>query len=288
MRVFVIGGSGLVGSNVVRQAKSRGDEVHSTYHSSETETEDTWLDKTDADKTRSIITEFDPDVIVDTAAFPVVDDCETKRDQAWDVNAAGTRNVATAANDVDAHLLYLSTDYVFPGDPAETPYTETDRVQPINYYAETKYAGERAARIADDATILRPSVIYGSANPNFVTWALGELEEENELTIVNDQVSAPTYAPDLAEACLTLADQSHTGLYHSTGPKSMSRYEFTVTLAEVCGYDPELVKPITTEEFGQEAPRPTDSTLDSSKLYDAIGQKFREPASAFEDLYENY
>ncbi|SDY57018.1 dTDP-4-dehydrorhamnose reductase [Halobellus clavatus] len=284
MRVFVIGGSGLVGSNIVEQAESRGDTVRSTHLDTQTETTDIELDKTNAGRTQSVIADFDPDVIVDTAAFHAVDDCETKRDQAWSVNAAGTRNVATAANEAGAHLIYLSTDYVFPGDPEATPYTESDRIQPINYYAETKYAGERAARIADEVTILRPSVIYGTASQNFVTWALGELEDNNELTIVNDQISSPTYAPDLAKACLLLGEEAQTGLYHSTGPESMSRYEFTVVLAEVCGYDTDLVKPITTEEFGQEAPRPTDSTLDSSTLYDAIDYEFRDPASAFEEL----
>lgn len=284
MKLLVVGGSGLVGSNVVELGRDAGMEVHATYRNTETEKTGFRLDKTDVEQTMAVVEEVNPDVVVDTAAFHAVDDCESERDRAWSVNAAGSRNVAAAANSADAHLIHLSTDYVFPGNPEETPYIESDPVRPPNYYAETKYAAEQAAKIADTTTILRPSVIYGLSNANFVTWALEELDKRNELTIVDDQISAPTYAPDLARACLTVAEDELTGLYHATGPCSMSRYEFTTTLADVCDYDSDLITPISTEEFGQKAPRPTDSTLDSTRLYDAIDYQFRAPEKAFETM----
>lgn len=284
MRLLVIGGSGLVGTNIVNIATNRDLDVHATYRSTDKDHTDIRLDKTNAEETASTIESIEPDVIIDTAAFHAVDDCETQRDRAWSVNATGTRNVAVAANEVDAHLIYLSTDYVFSGRPSETPYTEADAVAPLNYYAETKYAAEQASKIADTHTILRPSVIYGTASNNFVTWVLGELQDGNEVGIVDDQTSAPTYAPDLAEACLHVANKNFTGLYHATGPASVSRYEFTRTLAEVYGLDETLIDPITTEELGQTAPRPEDSTLDSSKLYDESGQTFRSPEQAFTDM----
>jgi dTDP-4-dehydrorhamnose reductase len=175
---------------------------------------------------------------------------------------------------------------VFPGNPDETPYVETDPVNPLNYYAETKYAAEQAARIANTATVLRPSVIYGLASDNFATWVLSELDAGNEVGIVDDQVSRPTYAPDLAEACLRIAEEGVTGLYHATGPESLSRYEFTQELARVFDYDPDLVSPITTEELGQEAPRPEDSSLDSTRLYETIETQFSSPRTAFEDMHD--
>ncbi|WP_367176603.1 dTDP-4-dehydrorhamnose reductase, partial [Haloarcula rubripromontorii] len=282
MNILVIGGSGLVGTNVVEAAEEAGDTVHATYNTTECEHAEIRLDKTDQEQTMEVICDLDPDVIVDTAAFHAVDDCETDREHAWRVNATGTKNVAVAANNVDAHLVYVSTDYVFPGEPTTAPYCENDSVSPLNYYAETKYAGERAARIAGDATILRTSVIYGLASENFVTWALNELEASNEIQIVNDQVSTATYAPDLAKACLAVAHGAHTGLYHASGPTAQSRFDFTRQLADVCDYDPDLVTPISTEELGQEAPRPADGSLDSSLLYETIDYQFRDPASAFE------
>lgn len=288
MNLLVIGGSGLVGSNLVEIASNFEGDVHATHCSTETDHTDIELDKTDRERTAEIIDELEPEVVIDTAAFHAVDDCETERQRAWSVNAAGTRNVAAAADSVDAHYIYLSTDYVFCGDPAEAPYTEKDAVSPVNYYAQTKYAGEQAAKIADTATILRPSVIYGVKSGNFVTWALSELDDGNELTIVDDQISTPTYAPDLSKACLAVAKQGLTGLYHAAGPESLSRYEFTVRLAELCDYNPDLISAISTQEFGQEAPRPTDSSLDSTLIYDSIGAEFRSPTQAFEDLYEKY
>ena len=284
MDILVIGGSGLVGTNIVETARMDVDRVSGTYNTTKRENTEIQLDKTDEEETMAAVREVNPDVVIDTAAFQAVDNCETDRERAWRVNATGTKNAAVAANEVAAHFLYLSTDYVFPGEPTEAPYTEKDSVSPINYYAETKYAGECAARIADNTTILRTSVIYGLASGNFVTWALSELEAGNEIRIVDDQVSTTTYAPDLAKACLEVARGGITGLYHAAGPVAQSRFEFTRQLADVCGYDSELVTPITTQEFGQEAPRPTDGSLDSAHLYETIDYQFNEPAAAFEEI----
>jgi dTDP-4-dehydrorhamnose reductase len=286
MEVLVIGGSGLVGSNIVEKAHDLDADVTATYHDNPVDHTTVELDKTDAEVTQQVVTDVSPDLIVDTAAFHDVDACETHRNQAWTVNATGTRNVASAANSVNAHLIYLSTDYVFPGNPDDAPYTETDPVAPLNYYAETKYAAEQAANIADRSTILRPSVIYGLENPNFVTWVLSELRDGEEVGIVDDQTSAPTYAVDLAHACLEVYQNELTGLYHATGPQSVSRYEFTETLAEVYGFDTDLVQPISTEELGQDAPRPEDSTLDSSRLYESIEYTFSSPEDAFAKMRE--
>lgn len=129
--------------------------------------------------------------------------------------------------------------------------------------------------------MLRPSVVYGTASSNFATWVLGELRDGNEVDIVDDQVSRPTYAPDLARACLLIAEDGLTGLYHATGPESLSRYEFTTTLAEAYDLDVDLVSPIDSAELGQSAQRPEDSSLESTRLYETIGYRFREPSAAF-------
>jgi dTDP-4-dehydrorhamnose reductase len=286
MDLLVTGGTRPVGSNLVDMAIDAGDDVTATYHSERGEKASIELDKFDEQETRAVLEDVDPDVVVDTAAFHAVDDCETEREHAWNVNATGTRNIAVGADAVDAHYVYLSTDYVFRGDPAKAPYREEDPVAPINYYAHTKYAGEQATKIADQWTILRPSVIYGLESPNFLTWVIGELSEGNTVDIVDDQISTPTYAQDLARSCLSVVSSGVTGIFHATGPESLSRYEFTVTLAEELDFDPALVSPISTEEFGQEAPRPTDSSLNSSALYERLGQKFRAPREVFHELKE--
>ena len=282
MNVLIIGGSGLIGTNLVRQFESHGHDVTGTYYESDGKLANTRLNKTNRESVETLVSDLDSDIIVDTAAFHEVDDCEINRDRAWAVNAEGTRNVAIAADSVGAHYIYISTDYVFPGVLSEAPYSECDCVAPINYYARTKYAGEQAARIADNWTIFRSGVVYGLTSDNFATWVLNELEAGNEIDIVDDQVSRPTYAPDVARACVTAGEQNITGLYHAAGPKSLSRYEFTLSLAEQFGFDSTLISSTTTEELGQYASRPTDSSLDSSKFYNMIDYQFREPAAAFE------
>lgn len=286
MRVFVIGGSGLVGQNLTARFQAAGHDVKSSFHTSESDGE-IQLDKCDDSATRQSISGFDPHVVIDTAAFHAVDRCETDRDRAWAVNATGTRNAAVAADQVNAHFIYFSTDYVFPGSPSLAPFFEDDPVAPVNYYAQTKYSGEQAARIAERVTVLRPSVIYGLSRDNFITWAMGELEAGNEIEIVDDQVSRPTYAPDIAIACVEIVENELTGLFHSAGPVSLSRYAFTRRFAEVFGYKSELISPISTGELGQIAPRPRDSSLDSSELYEAADVEFRSPTTAFEVMRAN-
>lgn len=283
MDVLVIGATGLVGSNVERIATNSGHEVSGTSFSTSIDRY-VQLDKRDADDVTAIVEEQEPDAVVDTAAFHAADDCEHERETAFDTNAVGTRNVAAAADDVDAHFIYLSTDYVFAGDPVEAPYAEDSPVSPLNYYAQTKYVGEQAAKIPDEWTVLRPSVIYGLASDNFATWALDELEAGEQIEIVDDQISRPTYAPDLADAIVDVLENGLTGLFHATGPTSLSRYEFTVRLAGAYSYDTALVTPISTDELGQEAPRPTDGSLDSSRLYDALGREFDDPTTAASEM----
>jgi dTDP-4-dehydrorhamnose reductase len=285
MYVLVVGGTGLVGTHVVDCATERGHEVSWTYHTAEDPGPDTHhLDKTDAAAVEALLADLDPDAVIDAAAFVDVDACEADRDRAWTINATGTRHVARAATAVNAHYVTLSTDYVFPGNPDTAPYSAEDPVAPPNYYGVTKYAAEGAARIADDWTVLRTSVVYGRGPANFVTWVLSELDARNEVDIVDDQVSTPTYVSDLARAVVDVVEGGVTGLHHAAGPESLSRYEFTQRLAEVHGYDPSLINDIPTTELGQIASRPADGSLDSTPLYDCLGWRFREPREAFASI----
>lgn len=284
MHVLLIGGTGLVGSNIRETAARRGHSVTSTFHTNSSAGGDVQLNKVNQQDVTDLVRNTRPDVVIDTAAFHDVDACETDRERAWQVNAQGTKHVAQAAKSVDAHVLYLSTDYVFAGVPDEAPFQESAPVNPVNYYAQTKYSGEQAAKIAADWTVLRTSVVFGLARPNFATWVLSELDNGDSVGIVDDQISTPTYAPALAEACVTLAEDELTGLYHAAGPEQLSRYEFTVRLAEAYGYDTSLVEPISTAELGQEAPRPANSSLDSSRLHSVLDSDLTRPVLAFDDM----
>jgi len=280
MHVLVVGGSGLLGRALLDHLAERGHEATGTHATdADTPHETVELDKTDEAAVTDLIAERRPDAVVDTAAYHDVDGCETNRERAWTVNAAGTATVARAAADAGAHYQFISTSYVFDGE--DPPYVESDSIAPPNYYAETKYAGERVAKLAPDWSVVRTDVLYGHRRSNFATWALGELRAGNQIGIVDDQISTPTYAPDLARACLGILESGERGLYHGAGPERCSRYEFTVALAEAFDLDTDLVEPITTTELGQEAPRPPDCSLDSSALTEAANVSFRPPREGF-------
>lgn len=284
MDILVIGGSGLVGANVVKQARQAGHSVVGTYNSEQSTTASIKLDKRDEDAMAEVFETVRPDVVVDTAAFDDVDACETQRETAVETNVFGSYNAATAADSIGAQYITFSTDYVFPGFPDEAPYSESSRVSPINFYGRTRLAGEQLARVTPEWTVLRTSVIYGLASPNFATWALSELRAGNDVDIVDNQISTPTYAPELARATLHIATESETGLYHATGSEMLSRYSFTVLLAETYGLDTNLITPVSTSELGQKAPRPKNTALDSTKLYEQVGFEFSNPVSTFEAM----
>jgi len=282
MDTVILGASGLVGSALVRRFGEEGLDVLGTYYTTPTDETNTQIDVTNEQAVSKLIADCDPDIVINAAAFVDVDACELERNRAWAVNVTGTRNAAAAAAKADAHFIYISTDYVFGGGSNEAPYVETDPPCPINYYGATKRAGEQAARIHPKSMILRSSVIYGTSSNNFLTWALAKLRDEKCLDIVDDQISSPTYAPDIAEACLRVWRQGITGLFHAAGPESLSRYEFTKRLAEAHGYDSRVVNPISTAEAGQQAARPYNSTLDSTNLYDRINYEFQDCKSGIE------
>ncbi|WP_254279303.1 dTDP-4-dehydrorhamnose reductase [Haloarcula marina] len=285
MNLLVIGASGLVGQNVYKIAQDAGHSVTGTFRS-DSNFGDVKLDKTNRDRVESLIQDKQPDAIIDTAAFHDVDACEKQRSLAWEINVNGTWNVAQAADSVNAHLIYLSSDYVFRGDPNEAPYSEDAAVSPLNYYGQCKYAAEQAVKVAETSTIIRPSVIYGNGSTNFATWAINQLRSNNEISIVEDQVSTPTYAPDLARICIQMVIDRIAGLYHASGPTQLSRYKFTCLIAKKFNLNTDLVRPVKTENFDQDATRPKNSSLDSTNLYNEIGYQISPPSKGIEMMVE--
>lgn len=209
-----------------------------------------------------------PQVIIHTAAMTDVDLCEREPKEAWEVNVEGTRHLAWAAQSANAHLVFVSTDYVFSGDHG--PYREEDATHPRSVYGQSKLAAEQVVReLCPDVCIARTSTLYGAApgvRSNFVTWLLGQLQEGRPVTVVTDQVSSPTLADNLAEMLLALAAKGASGAYHTVGGQWLSRYEFACVIAECFGLDAGLIRPGASAELGQSAPRPAHSGLITEKV----------------------
>ncbi len=219
------------------------------------------LDTTRKQDVRQVIDEFEPEVIINTAAITNVDQCETERELAWKVNAASVENLAHAAKLVGAKIIQLSTDYVFDGKNG--PYVETDRPNPISYYGRTKLASENILQTSGAPfVIIRTMILYGAGynvKMNFALWLVKNLTEGKPVKGVDDQIGNPTLVDDLAYAILKIIELEREGTYHIAGPDLVSRYDFALTLARLFSMNKKLVTPVKTAAFKQPAPRPLKS-----------------------------
>jgi dTDP-4-dehydrorhamnose reductase len=206
-----------------------------------------------------------PDVIVHSAARTDVDGCEDDPEGAFSTNAMGTRHVAEAAARFGAHLVYISTDYVFDGT-AGRPYREWDEPNPLSVYGASKLAGEREC--PPSATIVRTAWLAGVHGENAVRRVLRRIYEEAPLRVVDDQRGSPTFTADLALAVSTLALERLPGAYHVTNGGSATRCELARAVVSATGHDPARVEAITTAELDPvpAARRPVDSSLDNAAL----------------------
>lgn len=234
------------------------------------------VDITDRTAMKDVVMRFNPDAIVNTAAMTNVDACELERQLAWTLNVTVVEHLVRIARATDAHLVHLSTDYVFDGESG--PYTEQDVPGPINYYGKSKLAGENAITSAGiDHAILRTNVVYGppSGRPDFAQWVIKALDTSRPITVVTDQFSNPTYVDDLAMAIIRVVERKQTGLYHVGGADYLSRYDFARQIASFFRVSTDLIQPITTAELQQAAKRPLKGGLVSLKAQAMLGLRFR-------------
>jgi dTDP-4-dehydrorhamnose reductase len=254
-RVLVTGAGGQIGREVVDACA--GDEVIAADHAT--------LDVGDRDAVLQAIMSTVPDVVVHAGAWTAVDACEGDPDHAFRVNALGTRHVAEGARRVGAWVCYLSTDYVFDGTKAE-PYVEWDTPNPRSVYGRSKLGGE--AELDRGATIVRTSWVCGRHGSNMVKTILRLAGEHEKLTFVDDQRGQPSFADDLAPMIRQLAIERRPGIFHVTNQGAVSWFEFSRTVLEVAGLDPDRVRPIPTTDLDppRPAPRPANSVLDNAAL----------------------
>ncbi len=209
---------------------------------------------------------FRPELVLHGGALTAVDACETDVDLAYAVNAVGTRNVAEAATAVGAHMLYVSTDYVFDGASARA-YREWDAPNPKSVYGASKLAGERDC--PPGSTIVRTSWVCGAHGANMVKTVLRLAAGTDPLRFVDDQHGSPTFTADLAAAIVTLGTDKRPGVFHVTNGGATTWFGFVRAILETVGGDPERVQPISTVELDPlryPAPRPANSVLDNMAL----------------------
>ena len=272
--VLVTGASGLLGSNVVREAE-RVFDVTAVVHEHPIEFDNAEVkqaDLTDVAQTNTLITTTKPDWVIHCAAETALDELESAPQRAKLVNVELTRNVAHACANVDAQMLYVSTDSVFSGD--DGPYSETDRPEPKNVYAQSKLGGEEtAAAQLPDCLIVRTNLFGWSPGKkrSLAEWFYQNLRMGVSVPGFTDVFFSPVYAPELAQIFFRMLQADYRGLYHVPGADCVSKFEFGVRLALTFGFDQELIQPAKAEQIDWEAERPKRTCLDGSKLADELG-----------------
>lgn len=259
MIALVTGAEGQLGREVVRVLQTRPAKTDVVACGR------AQLDIADRDAALGTICSTRPDVVFHVGAFTAVDRCETEPEHAYAVNALGTRHVAEACRRAGAHLVYVSTDYVFDGTK-QGPYHEWDSPNPQSVYGRSKLGGESAC--GPDATIVRTSWVCGFHGANMVKTVLRAAAQPGPLRFVADQVGHPTFADDLAETLVRLGVERRPGCFHVTNQGAVSWYQFVGAILAAAGEDPARVEPISTAELDppRPAPRPANSVLDNAAL----------------------
>jgi len=257
IRVLVTGVKGQLGYDVVKRLNALGIENIGV------DMDD--FDLTNREQTIQYIVNCRPDVVVHCAAYTAVDKAEDDKEKCFAVNVDGTRYIAEACRQIDAKMVYISTDYVFDGKGSE-PQPEDKAVMPVNYYGYTKAQGEAVVReLLEKYFIVRTSWVYGRNGNNFVKTMLKLGQTKDEVNVVNDQVGVPTYTVDLAVLICDMLQTAKYGTYHGVNEGYRSWYEFALEIFRNSGINMK-VNPIPTDEYPTRANRPLNSRLSKDNL----------------------
>jgi dTDP-4-dehydrorhamnose reductase len=264
LRAAVIGSTGQLGQDLMR---AFGEETVGLTHQD--------LDVTDGVGVASAMHSLRPEWVINTAAFHRVDDCEINPALAFAANALGASNVARAAADVGAGVVFFSTDYVFGGEKRDrdNPYDEGDNVQPLNVYGVSKAAGEQLVMQANPRhVVVRSAGLYGTATSRkgwtFPELMINKAKTDGMVRVVSDQALSPTFTADLAQKTKELVEEEASGLFHLTNAGECSWFEFARAVFDLAGVEVEM-EPIETGETQRRARRPSYSALRTTRVPEA-------------------
>ncbi|MEP1034265.1 dTDP-4-dehydrorhamnose reductase [Ekhidna sp.] len=274
-KILITGANGLLGQKLVSLYDKRGD-VHVvatgkgenrnlpgsyTYHQ---------LDITSSDEVFETLLNFNPDVVINTAAMTHVDQCELDPESCQKINVEAVSHLIEACKKIDSFLIHLSTDFIFDG--ANGPYKEDDSPNPLSKYAASKLASEHlliesGIKHAIVRTMLVYGVVHDMSRSNIILWVKKSLEESKHIKVVNDQWRTPTLAEDLAKGCASIADKKAEGIFHVSGKDMLSPYDMAIATADFFGLNKLLIEEVDGSIFTQPAKRParTGFILDKAK-----------------------
>jgi dTDP-4-dehydrorhamnose reductase len=293
IKVVVTGSNGLLGQSLINLLLKEK-EVYKVFGLSRGDNRSgrddfsyVSIDITNEKKLKEILLETEPNVIINTAAMTQVDDCEGDREACDLLNVSVVEWLGEISEKIEAHLIHLSTDFIFDGIKGN--YKETDVPNPLSYYGVSKLKSEEVLINSKISyTILRTILVFGKvydmSRSNIVLWVKSMLEKGKEITIVDDQFRSPTYVEDLALACKIAMDKKAKGIFNVSSNELLSVYEIVQQIADVFHLDKKLIKPISTSSLNQTAPRPAKTGFDLSKtnrVLEFYPESFKESLEKF-------
>tara|TARA_B110000263_G_scaffold197392_1_gene176061 strand:- start:330 stop:1232 length:903 start_codon:yes stop_codon:yes gene_type:complete len=298
MIVLVTGSNGLLGQKILENLRKNDYTIIATSKGKNRVKQDNYytyesLDITQEEEVNRILNLYSPDVVFNTAAMTNVDLCENERAICDKLNVDAVGLLANSCLKIDAHLIHISTDFVFDGK--DGPYSENDIPNPLSYYGKSKYKSEKLLNThLCKSSILRTIVLFGIAENltknNIVLWAKDQLENSNKINIIDDEFRAPTLAEDLAEACVLVAQKKAFGVFHICGKDLMSIYEMVVAIANFYNFDVNLINRISATKLNQKAKRPPKTGFILDKAINKLGynpHSFKECLIIIEEQLNN-
>lgn len=280
-KILITGANGLLGQKAVEQLVEEGKfEVIATGKgpSRLTGSGFSWvsMDITNPDQVNQVIQEIAPEHILHGAAMTNVDECELNQEACILANVKATEYLVRAAETVNAHFIFVSTDFIFSGEDGKGPYDEEAAADPVNFYGESKLQAEELVKNSTlKWAIARTVLVYGIANDlsrsNIILWVKSSLEQGKEIQVVDDQVRTPTLAEDLAAGCILIAEQSATGIYNISGSDILTPYEMAMETADYFGLNKDLIKKTDSTKFKQPAKRPMKTGFIIEKARKQLG-----------------
>jgi dTDP-4-dehydrorhamnose reductase len=242
------------------------------------------MDISNASEVDNVLTSTRPQVVINTAAMTMVDQCETDRDACWNANVNAVQNLIHSCLKINAHLIHVSTDFIFDG--SRGPLDEKEEPNPVNFYGESKLAAEKLiVKSQLDWAILRTVLVYGItedlSRSNIVLWVKENLEKQKNIKVVNDQWRTPTLAEDLAQGCYLAAIKKAKGIYNISGKDFMTPYDIAMRTAEFFKLDKSFITATDSTQFKQPAKRPARTGFIIDKARTDLGY---EPHSFEEGL----
>ena len=297
MKILLTGSNGMVGSWLSQKLSGSSHQTLATGRSDcrldsslfHANFQYQQLDITNSDEVHHQIQQFQPNLIIHGAAMTQVDDCEQNKSLTYSINVTGTNHLLSAAEEVNARFLYLSTDFVFSGNSG--PYSEADTTEPVNYYGQTKELAEQLVTESRLSTcIIRTILLFGKSTnitrSNFIYWVKDNLEAGKPIKVVNDQIRTPTYILDLVKGIMLAVEKGAVGIYHVSGKEIFTPYAMAMEVANHLKLNTNLITPVDASTFTQIGKRPQKTGFHIEKAEKILGFSPTEFKSALSQIFE--